>query len=83
MTGPLLEHIWATGFFAIEGFGPALAKAAGYTDVQELQSKAPGLYMRMLTRVDNLLTCPSVTERTLTPRTCLSELLHSQSVCRP
>ena len=83
MTGPLLEHIWAAGFFAIEGFGPALAKAAGYKDVQELQSKASGLYMRMLTRVHNLDTCPSVTDQTLTLRTCLNELLHTQSVCCP
>ncbi len=30
MTGPIMEHMWVTSFFAINGLGPALAKAANF-----------------------------------------------------
>ena len=51
MMGPIIEYMWDTSFCTEDGFGPALAKAAEYKDVQELQGKAAGLYMRMVKRV--------------------------------
>jgi len=81
MTGPIMEHMWAISFFAIDGLGPALAKAATYKDVLKLQSKAPGLYMRLLTRVQSPGTCASVTDQTPTPLACLCELRTPHLVC--
>ncbi len=81
MTGPIMEHMWAICFFATDGLGPALAKAATYKDVLKLQSNAPGLYMRLLTRVQSPGTCASVTDQMPTPLACLRELRTPLLVC--
>jgi len=57
------------------------AKCAKYKDVLELQGKAPGLYMRLLTRVQSPGTWASVTDQTPTPLACLCELRTPQLVC--
>ena len=63
--GPIMEHLWATSFFATEA-NAALAKAAEYKDVADLQARAPGLFLRLLTRVRSRGACASVTDGMLT-----------------
>lgn len=46
-----MEWMWKTGFFLQDGYGPAIARAAGSNTVQELQAKASDLYIEYSSRV--------------------------------